>query len=80
VLIWSALEARYGEAHRHYHDKEHLAHCPDQLDLATRAMDHPDRVEMAIWFHDIVNDPGREDNEARNNIQRLLAQMQGRTG
>jgi predicted metal-dependent HD superfamily phosphohydrolase len=64
--VWHALDRRYGEAHRRYHDKNHLAYCLDQLDLAGDRIEDPDRVEMAIWFHDVVNDPGRGDNEARS--------------
>ena len=64
--VWSEVERHYEEAHRHYHDKEHLAHCLEQLDLAAAEIDRPDRIEMAIWFHDVVNDPGHSDNEARS--------------
>jgi len=63
---WSKLERHYSEPHRFYHDRQHLAHCLEQLDLADGLIVHPDRVEMAIWFHDIINDPGAADNEARS--------------
>jgi predicted metal-dependent HD superfamily phosphohydrolase len=61
---WSSLECRYAESHRHYHDKRHLAHCLSEFDLAIERIVRPDQVEMAIWFHDIINEPGRSDNEA----------------
>lgn len=61
---WSSLEGRYAESHRHYHDKRHLAHCLSEFDLAADRIARRDQVEMAIWFHDIINDPGRSDNEA----------------
>jgi predicted metal-dependent HD superfamily phosphohydrolase len=64
--IWSRLERRYSESHRVYHDREHLAHCMEQLDLADGLIAHPDQVEMAIWFHDIINEPGASDNEQRS--------------
>ena len=64
--IWLNIDAHYTEPHRHYHDKQHLAHCLKQFDLARELMDQPDRVEMAIWFHDVINEPGRSDNEARS--------------
>ena len=54
---------RYGEEHRHYHDLGHLAHCLDQLDLARESVDHPDQVEMAIWYHDVINEPDGRENE-----------------
>jgi predicted metal-dependent HD superfamily phosphohydrolase len=61
---WSSLEGRYAESHRHYHDKRHLAHCLSEFDLAVERIVRPDQVEMAIWFHDIINEPGRSDNES----------------
>jgi predicted metal-dependent HD superfamily phosphohydrolase len=61
---WGSLEGRYAESHRHYHDKRHLAHCLYEFDLAVEQIGRPDQVEMAIWFHDIINEPGRSDNEA----------------
>jgi predicted metal-dependent HD superfamily phosphohydrolase len=64
--IWKMLARRYSESHRFYHDQSHLAHCLEQLDLARAVIDQPDQVEMAIWFHDLVNDPGDRTNEARS--------------
>ncbi len=64
--IWSLLVQHYSEPHRFYHDREHLAHCLDELDLAATLVAHPDQVEMAIWFHDVINEPGVSDNEQRS--------------
>lgn len=61
--IWAKLDRRYREPHRHYHDPNHLAHCLAELDLAGDRVTHPDQVEMAIWFHDVINEPGERDNE-----------------
>lgn len=66
AAVWQELSDRYGEAHRHYHDEGHLAHCLGQLDLAACEIGRPGQVEMAIWFHDAINDPGATDNEARS--------------
>lgn len=63
---WALIDAHYEEGHRRYHDKRHLAFCLAQLDLALDRAAEPDRVEMALWFHDIINEPGRLDNEARS--------------
>jgi predicted metal-dependent HD superfamily phosphohydrolase len=64
--VLKGLSARYTEPHRHYHDSGHLAHCLEQLDLAKGSLGAPDEVEMAIWFHDVINEPGQKDNEARS--------------
>jgi predicted metal-dependent HD superfamily phosphohydrolase len=65
-VVWSAVERRYSEPHRRYHDKQHLAYCLAQFDLAAAQLQHPDQVEMAIWFHDVIHDPGQPENERRS--------------
>lgn len=65
-FVWSKLQRHYSEPHRVYHDRQHLAHCLEQLELANGLIAHPEQVEMAIWFHDIINDPGDRHNEQRS--------------
>lgn len=63
---WRGLEASYCEAIRHYHD---LAHVGALLALSsTHARHLRDRpaVDLAIFYHDVVYDPARGDNEARS--------------
>jgi len=66
AAVWQELAQRYGEPHREYHDNRHLAHCLDQLDLAAGRIHQPDRVELAIWFHDVINEPRVADNEQQS--------------
>ncbi|GAA2121908.1 HD domain-containing protein [Actinomadura napierensis] len=72
------LDRRYGERHRKYHTREHLAAVLDLVDelagdaAAPGAFD-PDTVRLAAWFHDAVYDPERADNEERS--ARLAARM-----
>ncbi|MUN39725.1 HD domain-containing protein [Actinomadura litoris] len=71
--IGAELDARYGEPHRRYHTRAHLAAVLDLVDeLAGHAAD-PDAVRLAAWFHDAVYDPERADNEDRS--ARLAARM-----
>lgn len=61
---WAAVVRAWGEPHRRYHDLAHLAAVLGILDrLATDAAD-PDAVRLAAWYHDVVYDPRRADNEA----------------
>jgi predicted metal-dependent HD superfamily phosphohydrolase len=64
--LWHLLANHYSEPHRHYHTKQHLAFCLQQLDLAGDRIRQPDQVEMAIWFHDVIHKAGERDNERRS--------------
>jgi len=64
--IWHELVKHYAAPDRHYHTKQHLAFCLQQLDLAGKRIPHPARVEMAIWFHDVIYRSGQRDNEQRS--------------
>ncbi|MFB4297094.1 HD domain-containing protein [Actinomadura sp. NTSP31] len=76
------LDSRYGEPHRRYHTREHLAAVLDLVDelageeggtAAEPGTFDPDTVRLAAWFHDAVYDPERADNEERS--ARLAARM-----
>ena len=69
------LVARYGEPHRRYHDRDHLAAVLDLVDEMAAHADDADAVRLAAWFHDAVYDPERGDNEERSArlAERMLA-------
>ncbi len=58
------LIAAYAAPHRHYHNLAHIEDCLDRLarvdDLS--AAEREILIE-AIWWHDVVYDPARSDNE-----------------
>lgn len=59
------LQAAYGEPHRRYHNLQHIADCLEEL-AAAAGLETEDRLRLAyaIWWHDAVYDPTRQDNEA----------------
>ena len=60
---WAAVVAAWSEPHRRYHDLAHLAAVLGIVgELAESARD-PDAVRLAAWYHDVVYDPRRDDNE-----------------
>lgn len=64
--IFAELVSAYTAPDRHYHDIRHIADCLREFD-GVRAMAHdPDALRTAIWFHDVVYDGRRTDNEARS--------------
>lgn len=64
--VFAQLVELYGEPHRHYHTLNHIQHCLYQFDQAAALMADPDAVEMALWFHDAIYQPGANDNEWRS--------------
>ncbi|MCF6745939.1 metal-dependent phosphohydrolase [Blastococcus sp. KM273128] len=73
---WAAVVAAWSEPHRRYHD---LAHLAAVLGLVERlAADAPDpaAVALAAWYHDVVYDPLRADNE-QVSAERARAGLRG---
>lgn len=65
-VIHGRLVDFYGEAHRHYHTLDHIQHCLQEFDRAVTFMDNPNAIEIALWFHDAIYEPGAKDNEQRS--------------
>jgi len=80
-----ALLAAYTAPGRHYHNLQHIEDClgalasVDNLSVVEREI-----LEQAIWWHDLVYDPTRSDNEelsarlAEQHIRPDLGQEVGR--
>ena len=60
------LRNRYSEAHRHYHNSQHIDECLQEFERARLEAENPVALELAIWFHDVIYDPRRSDNEERS--------------
>ncbi|MGC4014762.1 MAG: hypothetical protein QM755_09650 [Luteolibacter sp.] len=61
-LLWLDLGSRYSEPHRHYHTLEHIGASLAILD----EVEVNPAIEGAIWFHDVIYDPTRDDNEVQS--------------
>lgn len=61
---WDCILSRYGEPHRHYHNLTHVVACLHWLDRVREQVNDPRTLELALWFHDLVYNPRRNDNEA----------------
>ncbi len=66
----SSLVAHYQEPSRHYHTLTHVLECLATLDeyaAKTKALLGDDayiELELALWYHDVIYDTHRADNEA----------------
>ena len=63
TVIHQNLIDSYSEAHRYYHTLSHIAHCLSLFDKIRAELQNPEAVELAIWFHDVVYQPGAINNE-----------------
>lgn len=63
---YEQLLARYSEPHRHYHTLQHLGECLAMFESVRGLSEHPDEIELALWFHDAIYDTRRPDNEAHS--------------
>jgi predicted metal-dependent HD superfamily phosphohydrolase len=58
--------ASYSEPQRHYHTLAHLTRLFDCLELHGEEIGDAPRIAFAAWYHDVVYDPRRDDNEAKS--------------
>ena len=63
AAIHQQLIASYSEPQRFYHTLTHIEHCLSLIDKISSELQNPDALEIAIWFHDVVYQPGARDNE-----------------
>lgn len=65
---FNELVQRYSESHRAYHTLLHIDECLAHFSAIRHLTDQPHIVEVAIWFHDVIYDPKRSDNEAASAV------------
>ena len=63
AAVHQQLIASYSEPQRFYHNLVHIEHCLSLLDIVHAELQNPRALELAIWFHDVVYQPGANDNE-----------------
>lgn len=61
--MYDILVEAHAEKHRAYHTLDHIAACLNHLDIISGETDHPQEVEMALWFHDAIYQPFSASNE-----------------
>jgi predicted metal-dependent HD superfamily phosphohydrolase len=61
-VVAADIVTRYAEPHRRYHTSEHI----EEMLAITDRLGATDEVTCAVWFHDVIYDPPRADNEARS--------------
>ena len=66
--LWDEIETRHGEPHRHYHNLEHLESLLEVLSPLKNEIDDWDALLFGIFYHDIIYDPAKRDNEEQSAV------------
>ncbi len=64
--LFDALMAAYAQPQRHYHCLQHLEECLTHFEQVRDLAEHPEEVEIALWFHDAVYDVRGASNERQS--------------
>ncbi len=64
--LFDRLQAAYAGAGRYYHTATHVAQCLKHFERLRHRAHRSAEIEAALWFHDAVYDPRRDDSEARS--------------
>lgn len=64
--LYEELLAAYSEPHRRYHTAQHLDECFALFDEVRSLAERPAEVAAALWFHDAIYKPRRQDSEKRS--------------
>lgn len=66
--ILDPIIRRYRQPHRHYHTLEHIEEMLAIIGEHRERLLEYEPLAFATWFHDVVYDPRRDDNEERSAI------------
>ena len=64
--LYDDVLGRYSEPHCSYHTYRHLAECFEKVRDIICLAEHPAEVNVGLWFHDVIYDTQRHDNEQRS--------------
>ena len=64
--LWSEIETAYSHPKRHYHTLSHLEHLVAELSMVKEQLQDWSTVLFSVFYHDIVYNPLRRDNEERS--------------
>ncbi|MEO8150833.1 MAG: hypothetical protein ABI723_24585 [Bacteroidia bacterium] len=64
--LWNEIEVAYSKKKRYYHTLKHLENLLNQLNEIRKEINEWDTVLFALYYHDIVYNPLKNDNEERS--------------
>lgn len=64
--LWIEIEKAYTSKRRHYHNLAHLAYMIERAIRYSDQLYEHDTVMFSIFYHDIIYNTGRQDNEQKS--------------
>lgn len=64
--LWQDITEHYNEPTRAYHTLRHIQQLFIQFDHVKHDLNEPHIVALALYYHDVVYDPTRSDNEEKS--------------
>jgi predicted metal-dependent HD superfamily phosphohydrolase len=66
IALWNEIEQNYTGKKRHYHTLRHLENLWVQLNEVKGEIQHWDVMLFTLFYHDIIYNPIKSDNETRS--------------
>ncbi|MGE6441965.1 HD domain-containing protein [Psychrobacter sp. NPDC078409] len=64
--LWQDIVTRYGEPQRAYHTLNHIEQLLVQFENIEQVLSEPHIIALALYYHDVIYDPTRSDNELKS--------------
>ena len=64
--LWQDIVTRYGEPQRAYHTLNHIEQLLVQFENIKQVLSEPHIIALALYYHDVIYDPARSDNELKS--------------
>ncbi len=64
--LWEEITVQYSGPKRHYHNLDHILYMANLARDCHALLTDPDTLLFSIFYHDVVYDAARKDNEAKS--------------
>ena len=64
--LWQDIAVLYNETQRAYHSLQHIQQLFSQFEQINHHLNEPHLIALALYYHDIIYDPRRSDNELKS--------------
>ncbi|WP_227678598.1 HD domain-containing protein [Psychrobacter faecalis] len=64
--LWQDIAIRYNENQRAYHSLQHIEQLFAQFEQIKHVLNEPHIIALALFYHDVIYEPTRSDNELKS--------------